>query len=633
MRTYSTREFSYYRKKKRMPASKILMIIVAVLVVAVGALAIVLITSGNSKLPDDVKIEEFENYLNSAQIKEAVAYWDNALDKHTSKNTQNAINTALGNSLKNFISEGIRYTQNDAFAEDTFKSYYGDLDLFGDRAKTIFEEGIDTLVSAYKQGDSSVTYEKLNLALERLSIFNSISSKIENSKQTLELYREARQKYDEGLKKLDNKEYLDGLALLSEVSNQTELYSKAQEKINEILPTARTAIIEEAKSEANNNKSSKAKKLITELMLYFPNDQELVELSESFGEDRTDWIWTKTVDHLFTHCLVAYPELGFSSSDNSYDLDCITPLEFKRILKALYDNDYVLVDISWLVEVVEEDGAWKKVEKKAVQVPKGKKPFVFSIDDVVYDSKKTGRGMVDKIVIGPDNRIGTTTNGDVDENGNPIIRYDLEVFPILESFIEEYPDFSIDGARGTLALTGFDGILGYRTQSGSPNRESEIAECKKVIAEMKRQGWTFGCHSMNHARMPKVSDESFKQEMTEWVEEVGSLIGEYVAYYYPYGDYVISEGDGSDPSSKTMPTNVSTYSEKHKFLLDQGFMIFNGTGGRSYYQVIKGSNGLYMDRRALDGLSLRLRREMYSDLFDCKEIYDTEARTIPYPTE
>ena len=35
--------------------------------------------------------------------------------------------------------------------------------------------------------------------------------------------------------------------------------------------------------------------------------------------------------------------------------------------------------------------------------------------------------------------------------------------PCVEAFIQEHPDFSNNEARGILGLTGYNGILGYRT--------------------------------------------------------------------------------------------------------------------------------------------------------------------------
>ena len=68
------------------------------------------------------------------------------------------------------------------------------------------------------------------------------------------------------------------------------------------------------------------------------------------------------VAHLFTHCLIAYPELAFKDNNfmrHDYDKDCLTTYEFNNILKGLYDNDYILVKISQVYEV-KDDKAYKK---------------------------------------------------------------------------------------------------------------------------------------------------------------------------------------------------------------------------------------------------------------------------------
>ena len=40
---------------------------------------------------------------------------------------------------------------------------------------------------------------------------------------------------------------------------------------------------------------------------------------------------------------------------------------------------------------------------------------------------------------------------------------DYDVVPRMDSFIREHPDFSYHNARGTVALTGYNGVFGYRT--------------------------------------------------------------------------------------------------------------------------------------------------------------------------
>ena len=49
----------------------------------------------------------------------------------------------------------------------------------------------------------------------------------------------------------------------------------------------------------------------------------------------------------------------------------------------------------------------------------------------------------------------------------------FDVVPCVEAFIQEHPDFSNNGARGILGLTGYNGILGYRT-------DDALATCGEI---------------------------------------------------------------------------------------------------------------------------------------------------------
>lgn len=52
-----------------------------------------------------------------------------------------------------------------------------------------------------------------------------------------------------------------------------------------------------------------------------------------------------------------------------------------------------------------------------------------------------------------------------------------DAVPRLDAFLEEHPDGCYKGARGIIALTGYNGILGYRTDgtySEDHNTNSEV---------------------------------------------------------------------------------------------------------------------------------------------------------------
>lgn len=68
--------------------------------------------------------------------------------------------------------------------------------------------------------------------------------------------------------------------------------------------------------------------------------------------------------------------------------------------------------------------------------------------------------------------------------------YDL--IPLLNDFIDEHPDFSYKGAKAIIALTGYEGILGYRTASSyseTPDYESEKEQAARVAQCLRDDGW------------------------------------------------------------------------------------------------------------------------------------------------
>ena len=46
--------------------------------------------------------------------------------------------------------------------------------------------------------------------------------------------------------------------------------------------------------------------------------------------------------------------------------------------------------------------------------------------------------------------------------------------PLIDSFVKEHPDFSYKGAKGIIALTGYNGILGYRTDISYQERPDDL---------------------------------------------------------------------------------------------------------------------------------------------------------------
>ncbi len=212
--------------------------------------------------------------------------------------------------------------------------------------------------------------------------------------------------------------------------------------------------------------------------------------------------WDGIVEHLFFHPVVAYPELAFDGDAQANGIDdyMVTVGEYNKILQSVYENNYVLVDITdvWS-ETTGEDGQPKMV-RNTLYIPEGKKPLIFSYDDTNYYPYMLENGFTYKLVIGDD---GKVWSWGLDPQGNEVTSRDLDAITILDKFVEEHPDFSPFGAKGSLSLTGYCGILGYRTQTEKENqsaaheenRQKEREAVKPIIEELKRTGWTFGSHT------------------------------------------------------------------------------------------------------------------------------------------
>ena len=329
------------------------------------------------------------------------------------------------------------------------------------------------------------------------------------------------------------------------------------------------------------------------------------------------------VEHLFFHPVVAYPELAFDGDAQSDGIDdyMVTADEYRKILQSVYDRGYVLVDIAdvWS-EVTGEDGQPTMV-RNTLYLPEGTKPLILSFDDTNYYEYMLSNGFTHKLILGEDVKIASWG---LDPQGQEVISRDLDAIPILDKFVEEHPDFSPFGAKGCLSLTGYEGILGYRTQTDTKswtqaqeaNRQKEIDAVKPIIAELKRTGWTFGSHTWGHIRLGTKSLESIQADTQRWFDEVGSLVGPTTILFYPHGE----RPDGNDWQN-TGPV--------FQYLQSQGFRVFCSVGINSFSYIKQDICAVICDRLHPDGTTLRGSDKVlswYSQFYDARDIIDLQVR-------
>jgi hypothetical protein len=308
-----------------------------------------------------------------------------------------------------------------------------------------------------------------------------------------------------------------------------------------------------------------------------------------------------SVEHIFFHPLIAYPELAFDGDAmaKGYNDWFVTVKEFNKILESLYANQYILIDIHDLYEEKEVDNKMTVISK-VLSLPPGKKPLILSIDDLNYYTYMRENGNVFRLVLDSQGEVATYS---VTPKGEERISRDNEIVPLLDDFVKLHPDFSWQGAKGVIALTGYQGILGYRTdQIDSPDYAKVKESALSVIKRLKESGWSFASHGYGHLDAAKVTYERFSQDTLRWKKEVEPLTGPTSVYIYPYG-------------SKVLPGNP-----KYSFLLESGFRMICSVGPAPYLKAR--TDSIMMDRRHIDGIALEEQRTKLLPLFDSRDVLD-----------
>ncbi len=172
------------------------------------------------------------------------------------------------------------------------------------------------------------------------------------------------------------------------------------------------------------------------------------------------------VTHVFYHTLVKDTSLAFDgdSKEAGYNQVMTTIDEFNKITQSMYEKGYVLVSLHDMC-TVNDDGT---VSRGKIMLPPDKKAFVLSQDDVSYYHYMDGDGMATKLIIDENGKVKT----EYKEQDGSVSVGDFDMIPLIDTFVEEHPDFSYHGAKGIIALTGYNGVLGYRTEIAYKTREN-----------------------------------------------------------------------------------------------------------------------------------------------------------------
>lgn len=349
--------------------------------------------------------------------------------------------------------------------------------------------------------------------------------------------------------------------------------------------------------------------------------EDLLSHRESYLTARDSlviWDDPGQVVNLSFHLLIADPNRAFAHKGygDSFRWNFITTTEFSSILQQLYDNGYVLVDADNLFTYSSTDG----YTPKTLYLPQGKKPLMLTQTQVNYYTYMTdsdGDGLADKNGGGFASRLIVDANGDltceyVDASGNTVTG-DYDLVPILEDFIAKNPDFSYQGARATLAVSGYDGLFGYRTDPETAQKLSQeyydrqLAELPAVVSALREKGYTIACYTYDNVAYGNLSAAQIKVDLDKWKAEVTPLLG-------PIDTLVFAK------NSDISDTREAYSGDKYNILYGMGLRYFLGFGDAPW--AVLGEDSIRQGRILVTGNDLKNKPGLYQGLFDAASSLD-----------
>ncbi|GMQ56362.1 hypothetical protein AN1V17_07550 [Vallitalea sediminicola] len=460
-----------------------------------------------------------------------------------------------------------------------------------------YDDEYKFLVEEFSKGELS--YKECNEFYQDIGD-NKLTASITQLSSKMESINDSKNNYALGEEKFQLKQWLDSYKFLSSVINEDEEnYNKAVEKKKEIL----SAYMDEAEKLALGYFYDEAIAKLEEINSY-TNDSTIVKekLAEYNTKKAELVLYEGEIRNIFFHSLIVYTELAFDGDfmQKGYNYWMTTVSEYKKMLEQMYERDYILIDINMLYET-EYVNDKPVMKKKDLYLPKGKKPIILSLDDLNYYKYMEKDGFADRLVLDKNGNVATLTKR---PDGGELIARDNDCVPITDVFVEEHPDFSYRGAKGVIAFTGYEGIMGYRIDLfDSPTFEKDFKTTKAIADKLKETGWRLGSHSYGHINFQDKGITRVKKDTKQWNDEVIPIIGKTNLFIYPYG------------------ASVKKDDERFKELQKYGFEVFWCVGGRGA-TLRYNDDYIFMDRCNLDGYKMHYGPKQLEDLFDIDYVYD-----------
>lgn len=392
------------------------------------------------------------------------------------------------------------------------------------------------------------------------------------------------------------------------------------------LEAEMNAILEKAEEMANGYDFEGAVALIDTFsgnIGGYPQLQDARARYEYSKESLVAWEDPNSIINLSFQTLIADTDRAYSNEEygSSLKKNFVTVGEFQTILERLYENNYILVGLDDFIEESTSETGVTSYAYKELYLPEGKKPLVLTQTNVNYNlylvdsdddmiADQGGVGIASKLVLDSSGNVvceivnadGTTSTG----------AYDL--IPILDAFVEEHPDFSYHGAKAVLALTGYNGLFGYRTNAearavfGEAQYEKDVATVKAIAETLEESGYELGCYTYGNNAYGKHSLSQIQADINNWNDEVVPILGKLDIMVF---------AQNSDINSGMLYSG-----EKFEYLKSQGFNYFLGFCSEGDPFTLIADNYVRQGRLLVSGTNLQNNAKWFTGIFDTSELLD-----------
>jgi len=288
--------------------------------------------------------------------------------------------------------------------------------------------------------------------------------------------------------------------------------------------------------------------------------------------------WRGPVEGLFFHPLILEPKLAFRDDQlgRGFADYFVTAREFRGILDGLWRNGWTLVDAH-------------RAAAGTVRVPVGRKPLVLSEDDVNYYAYFAGRGLAQRLVVDPSGNVKAEYGGQLT---------DEDVVPLVDEEVAKHPEFSADGAKGVLAVTGYEGLFGEHDLTDPAARD----RVRALVARLRATGWLIASHTYGHIDLSKDSTAAVARDTSRWLALTRDVIGPTNLLIYPFGARPSAAG--------------------RALLRDAGFTIQFDIDVTARRTAVDGV--VVMSRRHIDGYAFAGQVRALAQFFDVASVIDPD---------